>query len=213
MRILAHRGDWRTAAEKNTIAALTRALEQGFGIETDLRDYQGKLVISHNPADAASPLAEQFFAAYASGGYRLPLALNVKADGIQRLLAEELGRYGITEYFLFDMSAPEMVVYRDQGFRYYSRESDIEPQNVLYEDASGVWIDTFYDFSWDAIAASERHLRQGKHVCLVSPELHGKEKALFWERLKKASFVSNGALCLCTDAPQEARTFFEGASS
>ena len=47
-KILAHRGFWQSEDEKNTKVAFERAFDNGFGIETDLRDIKGTIVISHN---------------------------------------------------------------------------------------------------------------------------------------------------------------------
>lgn len=33
MKIIAHRGYWKTESEKNTMTALTRAVENGYGFE------------------------------------------------------------------------------------------------------------------------------------------------------------------------------------
>ena len=49
MKILSHRGYWKEEKEKNTIDAVRKAFDHGFGIESDIRDLDGKLVISHNP--------------------------------------------------------------------------------------------------------------------------------------------------------------------
>ena len=59
MRILSHRGYWNDKIEKNSLLALKTALEKGYGFESDVRDYMGNLVISHNIADNTSPDAEQ----------------------------------------------------------------------------------------------------------------------------------------------------------
>ena len=48
-KILAHRGIWSDSKSANHPEALTRALEMGFGIETDLRDRNCELVVSHDP--------------------------------------------------------------------------------------------------------------------------------------------------------------------
>ena len=47
--ILAHRGLWFCEEEKNSSNALFKALDLGFGIETDVRDLCGELIISHDP--------------------------------------------------------------------------------------------------------------------------------------------------------------------
>ena len=52
MQILAHRGRWRSPSEKNSEGAFRAALSAGYGIETDIRDFDGRLVISHDPARA-----------------------------------------------------------------------------------------------------------------------------------------------------------------
>ena len=46
--IIAHRGYWKNENEKNKKAAFERAFDCGFGVETDLRDIKGEIVISHN---------------------------------------------------------------------------------------------------------------------------------------------------------------------
>ena len=48
MKIIAHRGFWKKPEKQNTLGAFYAAIKKGFGIETDVRDYKGKLVISHN---------------------------------------------------------------------------------------------------------------------------------------------------------------------
>ena len=60
MEIIAHRGFWISAEEKNTQTAFLRALENGFGIETDLRDFDGTLVISHDMANAQCLSVDDF---------------------------------------------------------------------------------------------------------------------------------------------------------
>lgn len=210
MRILAHRGRWKRPEEKNTMESLTGAFAHGFGIETDIRDYEGRLVISHNVADKDAPLAEDLFQAYREAGGAVTLALNVKADGIQPLLEPLLEKYGIREYFLFDMSVPELIVNEARGLRYYTRHSDVEESCVMYDRASGVWMDSFYDENWlrtDLIAA---HLRAEKEVCIVSPELHGKAYQETWKMLKESGLTGTDALLLCTDCPDEAREYFYG---
>lgn len=51
MELLAHRGYWSNGIPGNSPEALKRALECGYGIESDVRDYDGTLVISHYVAE------------------------------------------------------------------------------------------------------------------------------------------------------------------
>ena len=51
MIILSHRGYWKDVNEKNQQVSFERSFSLGFGTETDIRDYKGELVISHDIAD------------------------------------------------------------------------------------------------------------------------------------------------------------------
>ena len=178
------------------------------GIETDLRDYNGKLVISHDVANDTSPLAEEMFKMYRDLGLNVQLALNVKADGIQKMLGELLEHYQIKNYFLFDMSVPELVVNDARGLYYYTRNSDIESDCVMYQRASGVWVDYFYDDLWLNEQVLAKHINQKKKVCIVSPELHGKDYKQLWKLLKDTGLYENELVTLCSDRPMEAREYF-----
>ena len=103
MQIIAHRGFWRTADEKNSFTALKRAVEYGFGFETDFRDFGGRILISHNPPIGNEFTADELFRLYAESGKKGTLAINIKADGLQDMMLELLNKYGIEDYFLFDM--------------------------------------------------------------------------------------------------------------
>ena len=47
-------------------------------------------------------------------------------------------------------------------------------------------------------------------VAIVSPELHGYNKNYFWELLKeKIITFSHKKIFLCTDFPEEAKSYFE----
>lgn len=208
MEILAHRGYWKHENEKNTEGALEKALCDGYGIETDLRDYNGKLVISHNIADETAQSLETLLDAYKRIGCRATLALNVKADGIQNLLVQLLEQYGISNYFLFDMSVPELIVNHSMKLKYYTRHSDVEHSCIMYEGADGVWLDSFYDDTWLSSEIVENHKAQGKKVCIVSPELHGREYLEAWNMIKQNKLHCSDLVQLCTDRPDEARRFF-----
>ncbi len=209
MLLLSHRGYWKSAEEKNRINAFERSFALGFGTETDLRDYRGALVISHDIADEHSlPLAD-FFDLYRQMGTNLPLALNIKADGLQAKLESALDRYAIRNYFVFDFSIPDGLLYLNAGQPIFTRQSEYEAQPAFYAQASGVWMDGFHG-DWMQEQEIAQHLDAGKRVCLVSPELHQRPHLALWQRLAALPFVSVDALILCTDYPEEARRFFNG---
>ncbi len=208
MEIIAHRGFWKDISEKNTMTALKRAADNRIGTETDFRDYMEKLVVSHNVADANSPLAEEFFKLYQR--IKCTLALNVKADGIQELLKEVLTKYEIENYFCFDMSIPDTLGYIDEGLKFFVRQSEYEEMNSLYNEADGVWVDGFIDDDWITPELIGEHRDKGKRVCIVSSDLHGRDYQKLWEKLKIKEILDDEDIILCTDYPDKAKEYFYG---
>ena len=207
MKIISHRGYWHTIPEKNSMAAFELSFALGFGIETDVRDFDGRPVISHDLASVECPSLEAMLELHKRINPSLPLALNIKADGLQDSLSVLLARYQVENYFVFDMSIPDTLAYRKAGIRYFTRESEYEPTPALYDQASGVWMDCFLD-DWIADSHISRHLQAGKQVCLVSPELHRREHQPFWDRLVQMPSAASENLILCTDYPEKAREQF-----
>lgn len=206
MKILSHRGYWKEVAEKNTIEAMRRSFSLGFGTETDVRDYNGDLVISHDIADENAISFQKFLEIYGEYNKDLPLALNIKSDGLQLKLKEALARNKIENYFLFDMSIPDALGYlRNEVKNVFTRQSEYEKDPSFYEKANGVWLDSFEEDWFDNNLISA-HLARGKMVCIVSPELHKRSHLESWKKYKFLSTEKN--LFLCTDFPEEAHEFF-----
>jgi hypothetical protein len=209
MRIISHRGYWQKTAEKNTGDAFRRALSHGFGIETDLRDFGKKIAISHDSPDDLAMSFEVFLDLYKGfSGDGSVLALNVKADGLQERVMTALIERAVTNYFFFDMSVPDALEYKNKNLRYFTRQSEIEPQPTLYDSASGVWMDCFFT-DWIYKENLLPHLNAGKEVCICSPELHHRDPSSFWARLARMELSHDSRLMLCTDEPQKARDYFE----
>ena len=208
MKILAHRGYWNTAIEGNSSKALRTALEKGYGIESDVRDYMGRMVISHNIADAMCQNAEEVFGWLHEYDDELCFAINIKADGLKEILKVYLCKYNIRNYFLFDMSVPQMVEFRELGLRYFTRQSEVEPYPYMYKNAAGVWVDGFWSTDWITEKMLVDHVDAGKEVCLVSPDLHGdKQYKNFWRKIKQYN-LDDAKILLCTDHPDEAKEYF-----
>ena len=207
MKILSHRGYWKTAEEKNTPSAFVRSFSLGFGTETDLRDLAGSLVVSHDPPSTAALCADEFLAIHQRHDARLTLALNIKADGLQQLVADSIRRFPLTDAFVFDMSVPDTIHWLAAGIPVFTRHSEVEPDPVLYTQAAGVWLDGFHDDWWDETVVT-RHLDAGKRVCIVSPELHRRDHRPVWERLAKAVLPADDSLMICTDLPEQAKEMF-----
>lgn len=207
MKIVAHRGYWLQDQEKNTPAAFERALAGGFGIETDLRDAGRAVVIAHDMPGGSEMTLDSFLTLCARYPDARPLALNIKADGLQAPVAAALAAHGTTEAFVFDMAVPDALGYLQRGLTTYTRHSEYETVPSFIERAAGVWLDAFHG-EWYQPADIMHWLAQGKQVCIVSPELHRRPHLALWQRLRDAGLQRHDALSLCTDFPQAAKDFF-----
>jgi glycerophosphoryl diester phosphodiesterase len=208
--IIAHRGFWLESNQKNSIEAFKLALNNGFGIETDLRDFNGKIVISHDVPNKSCISFDEFMAIIQEYPPQT-LSLNIKSDGLQKLAKEVLGSY--KEYFFFDMSVPDTLGYSRSQLIFYTRYSDIELHPALLSESSGVWLDNFSSNKLD-IDSLERFLNLNKNVVLVSPELHGFDYESYWNQLLKHLKLNPDKIQyigLCTDKPMDAKEFFSYA--
>lgn len=112
---------------------------------------------------------EDFFKLYKKYNTKLPLALNIKADGLQNLLKKLIEKYEITNYFVFDMSVPDALLYIDLNFNVFTRQSEYEKEPSFYDKACGVWMDEFYSH-WIDKNIIKKHVDNGKSVCIVSSD-------------------------------------------
>lgn len=206
MKIIAHRGFWKTESEKNTMKALTRAVENGYGFETDFRDCGGNVLISHNPPKGTEITADSVFKMYRDAGSNEPLALNIKADGLQDMMKDLLKKYGITNYFFFDMSVCDTVIYVEKKLQIASRLSEFEKDMPFYKDSEVVWID-YFNNDGPTIQKVKQTLQDKKIACVVSPELHKRPHSMIWQQLLQLKDEPN--LYLCTDLPDKAKEFFK----
>lgn len=209
IKILAHRGFWTSQIERNSENAIKNALAKGFGFESDIRDYCCKLVISHDIATEQSFDAAKIFELLATYNDEFCFAINIKSDGLKDLLLQLIEKFNIKNYFAFDMSVPQMIEYADAGLTFFTRQSEVEKNPVMYEKASGIWIDGFFGDDWITEKLLQAHLDCGKKICLVSPELHKREYVDFWKKISTFDLKWENVM-LCTDKPDEAKDFFCG---
>jgi hypothetical protein len=196
--------------EKNKSLAFQRSFSLGYGTETDIRDYKGELVISHDIADENSLSVKEMFDIYNKYDNSLPLALNIKADGLQLKLKDLISKYNITNYFVFDMSVPDGLQYLKQNIKSFTRESEYEKIASFYDDACGVWLDEFQGH-WIEKEVIRKHINNNKQICIVSPDLHKRDYKKEWQHyndIEKELGINN--LMICTDYPEHAKEFFDG---
>lgn len=208
INVLSHRGYWKKESEKNCKIAFERSFSLGFGTETDIRDFNGELVISHDIASVECLSVDFFFKLYKSINDTLPLALNIKSDGLQLKLMKLLKKYEINNYFVFDMSVPDGLNYLKNDFNVFTRQSEYELEPSFYDKAIGVWLDEFNDH-WISKEILKHHFNNNKSVCIVSPDLHKRQYLYEWNNYKGYSREMNfNNLMICTDYPEKAKTFF-----
>lgn len=212
MKILAHRGFWKKKTEQNTILSFRRALDHGYGIELDVRDHRGEVIVSHDlPTGAKKSFEFCLKQLSRSGNFRKnPIAINIKSDGLEDKIEDLLNKYGIMEKsFVFDMSVPSMFIFHKfhRKIKLATRHSDIEENPVLYDFSRWVWLDELR-IRWISNSTIIRHLKNNKSVCVVSPELHKRSYLAAWKEYSLLPKQFADRVYICTDFPLMADKFF-----
>lgn len=191
MHLIAHR--------RNTVAEL-RATPTDYGVEVDLRSCGDTLIIHHDPMAAGEPF-DEWIAEYRHG----TLILNVKEEGLERALIDRMECHGIEDYFFLDQSFPFLIKWARAGVHRsavrVSEYESIETALTLAGKVNWVWVDCFTRFPLDG--ASARRLQQaGFKLCLVSPELQGRDAEAeipeMIEQLRRKGIFAEAA---CTKRP------------
>ena len=206
MIILAHRGLWKKKNEQNTLAAFRRAIDHGYGIETDIRDYNNKLVIAHDlPSKRSIEFIKLLDLVLNSENKNIYLAINIKSDGLKDLIKKEKKLKKLNHFF-FDMSIPQQKLFNDCKINYFIRLSELENYNnkVRKNNECGVWLDSFFKIWYNNKII--KNLRF-KNIAIVSSELHKrKDYKVQWKMLNTIKTKKN--LFLCTDFPIKADNYF-----
>jgi glycerophosphoryl diester phosphodiesterase len=207
IQIIAHRGFWIDPTEKNTAIAFIRAFESGFGVETDFRDMNGELVISHDIPITGVMSIDDFIKLYTDYKVIAPIALNIKSDGLYYLMESLIKKSGMTNYFVFDMSVPDMIGYISKKIPIFSRLSEYETHPVFLDQSQGIWLDAF-ESQWYNMSLLQSLLDLNKKIAIVSPELHNRNHMNLWNFIKQNGLHKNSQISICTDFPLHARKFF-----
>jgi hypothetical protein len=203
--ILAHRGVCRRPDERNTLEAFREAFRLGFGVQTDVRDHGGELIVAAEPPTGSwQPRFTDLLALYEVLGAPGPLAIAIRADGLHGRIKEALAESPVGQVFAFDMAAPEALSYLRAGLPTFARQSEYEIEPVFYDLAAGVWLDSF-NRDWIDEGVVAGHLTNGKRVALASPEMRGRDHRAAWQTW---SGMDHRQVMLCTEYPAEAQVFF-----
>ena len=164
-----------------------------FGLEIDIRDYNGILVLSHDLPNEKCLSFEKFLE---SVNPNTMLLINVKSTDIQQNLQEILTKYKIENYFTFDWAVPDLLKAVKNNLICAFRVSEYEKE--IIPGCTWVWVDSFHSIWYD-----EKYLKNlktaGLKIALVSPELHNRDSEL--ERIRK--IIKNIDVdVICTDIPE-----------
>ena len=119
-----------------------------------------------------------------------------------------LKKYKIENYFVFDMSVPDGLIYLNKEFNTFTRQSEYEVYPSFYERAQGIWLDEFHSH-WITQEIIENHIKHSKNICIVSPELHGRSYTQEWEKYKDIELnIGKNKFMICTDQPEIAEKYF-----
>ena len=205
--ILAHRGLFLSESEKNSPKALVKALHEGFGIETDLRDLDGEVVIAHDPPRGSPPppSLEWLFEEISSSPSSGRIGLNIKSDGLSALIESKIQAKGIDvdRLFVFDMSVPDSLSYLERSIPVYSRISDYELTPAFQDKAKGIWVDNFKG-SFSQVKHALNLVERGVRATIVSPELHRRDHTGLWNEIVETELYLSPLFEICTDFPMEA---------
>jgi hypothetical protein len=118
---------------------------------------------------------------------------------------------GIGDYFCFDMSIPDARAYLQRGMPVFGRLSELEPPAAFTRSCAGIWLDAF-ESCWFDVRNLRSWQAEGRDVCVVSPELHGRDPDELWRGLRAEVMRVTGAeggagvagarqgrIMLCTD--------------
>ena len=186
MLIMAHR--------VNTVLHLSH-IPTWFGVEIDVRWDNGFLWLGHDPGQR-----DQKFVDWILSFNHKFLVVNVKEEGIEDEIVGILDCSGVDSYFFLDQSFPFLIKKRELlAGKSAIRASEYESMDTVKNLANKfkwVWLDSF-----ERIWFSEEDLRQirmwGFNICLVSPELQGRN--LYDEIIHLSPLVDKGLFdAVCT---------------
>jgi hypothetical protein len=172
-----------------------------YGVEMDLHAYGDRLVVHHDAfADAID------FEDWLKEFKHALVILNVKEEGVEQRVRQLMLEHNHHNFFMLDLSFPALIkMLRAGESRVAVRVSHYEPVEGalnLPGNVDWVWLDLFNDDF--PLSKDQYHaLRNaGRKICLVSPELHGRDKALIEplrDFLKEKHFEIDA---VCTKYPE-----------
>ena len=171
------------------------------GIEVDIRSPGSRLIIHHDPFTHGEDF-EDWLEFYA---HRL-LILNVKEEGLEDRVLDLMAARGISDFFFLDQSFPFLMRTARQGEKRcairVSEYESVETALRLAGQVNWVWVDCFAPGLSLSAEDGARLAAAGFKLCLVSPELQGRDPAeiqLHRRQLDERRIIADA---ICTKLPE-----------
>lgn len=184
----------------NTISKLKKA-PTSYGVEIDIRSYNSKLILSHDPFIKGEGF-ENWLKFYKHSF----LIINIKEEGLEPEIIKILKRFKLKNYFFLDQSFPFIIKYanllnKNSAIRFSDYEC-FETVLSSKRKVSWIWVDFFNNFPLNL--KNINSLKNTKlKICLVSPELHKHRNPsdikIIYKILKKINFIPDA---ICTKNPK-----------
>lgn len=157
----------------NTIDELN-LIDRCYGIELDLRDYNGDIIVQHDSCKEGV-----LFREYMKQSKDFDMILNIKCERIETKVIEILNDNNYKgNYFMLDCSFPMIYSLSKDGNKNIAlRFSEFEGIDTLINmkgKVEWVWVDVFTTIPL-TIDIYKKIKDLGYKICLVSPELQGRE--------------------------------------
>lgn len=178
----------------NTVELL-KSVNQEFGIEVDVRERCGKLIMQHDSFKDGE-LFEDLLINYKHKF----MIVDIKCEGIEEAVVKLLDAYKIKDYFLLGITLPWAIKLVKKGMKnlsfHFSELEPIEQAKKLVGKIDWVWIDSYTHLPIN----DENYLFLSKNfkLCLGSPELYGRKEDI--EKYKHV-IKSMKIDAVCTDFP------------
>ena len=149
---------------------LLKKIPKTYGIEIDLRGYNKKIVLNHEPFQNGITF-ENFLKYY---NHKL-LVVNIKEAGIEKEAIKSLKKFKIKNYFLLDVEQPfiwssEKKKFKNIAIRFSESENILNSKQYIGK-FNWIWIDTKTKLP---INKTNYKLVKRYKSCLVCPERWGR---------------------------------------
>ena len=175
----------------NKVQELLKIPKQ-FGCEIDIRSFNGKLVLNHEPYETGDLLKD-----YLDNYNHQLLVLNIKEAGIEEDVIKMVKSKRIKNYFLLDVEFPYLYKYSRLGQKNiavrFSEDEPIELAKKYKNKVNWVWIDTNTQLPLNEKIIEDL---RGFKSCLVCPERWNRPEDIlvYRKKMSKFGFIPNAVM-------------------